>query len=165
MEKEKNELQLDLEVAKKNLERVQADLKALGGKLRRLNAPLFVSFIFQPSDLTRTDVRGGNRRLQARLNNVVSLDTMKKALEDKDKSLADAQKTARETTEAAEKKLAITSKLEEENTKLKQERADWVKKVEQATKRAKGLEKYLGDFAKKMYILLEGNFLQSSEFR
>ena len=110
-------------------------------------------------------MRGENRRLQARLNNVVSLDTMKKALEDKDKSLADAQKTAREKAEAAEKKLAITSKLEEENTKLKRERADWGKRVEQATKRAKGLEKYLGDFAKKMYILLEGNFLQSSEFR
>jgi hypothetical protein len=38
LEKEKNQLQLDLEVAKKDLERVQADLKASGGKLRRLNA-------------------------------------------------------------------------------------------------------------------------------
>ena len=34
LEKEKNQLQLDLEVAKKDLERVQAELKALGGKLR-----------------------------------------------------------------------------------------------------------------------------------
>jgi hypothetical protein len=41
------------------------------------------------------------------------------------KSLADAQKMAREKSEAAEKNLAAASKLEEENTKLKQERADW----------------------------------------
>ena len=90
---------------------------------------------------------------------------MKKALEDKDRSLADAQKMAREKTEAAEKRLAAASKLEEENTKLKQERADWGKRLDQATKRAKGLENYLGDYAKKMYILLEGNFIQLSEFR
>ena len=36
---------------------------------------------------------------------------MKKALEDKDKALADAQKVAREKTEAVEKKLAAASKL------------------------------------------------------
>jgi len=43
-------------------------------------------------------VRAENHRLQARLNNAISLDAMKKALEDKDKALADAQKTAREKT-------------------------------------------------------------------
>ena len=105
-----------------------------------------------------------NRRLRARLNNAISLDVMKKALEDKDRSLADAQKTAREKTEATEKKLAVASKLEEENTKLKQERADWSKRLDHATKRAKGLEIHLGDYAQKMYVLLEGNFIQSSEF-
>jgi DNA repair exonuclease SbcCD ATPase subunit len=89
---------------------------------------------------------------------------MKKALEDKDKALADAQKVAKEKTQAAEKQLAAVGKVEEENTKLKQERADWNKNLERLTKRAKGLEKYLGDFAQKMYIYLEGNFLQSSEF-
>jgi hypothetical protein len=65
LEKEKNQLQLDLEVAKKDLERAQADLKALGGKLRQSNAPLLVSSIFEPSDFTRAGVRGENRRLQA----------------------------------------------------------------------------------------------------
>jgi DNA repair exonuclease SbcCD ATPase subunit len=89
---------------------------------------------------------------------------MKKALEDKDKALADAQKVAKEKTQAAEKQLAAVGKVEEENTKLKQERADWNKNLERLTKRAKGLEKYLGDFAQKMYIYLEGNFLRSSEF-
>jgi hypothetical protein len=89
---------------------------------------------------------------------------MKKALEDKDKSLTDAQKTAREKTEAVEKKLAAASKLEEENTKLKQERAEWTKKVEKLAKRGKGLENYLGDFTKKMFLMLEGNFLSLNEF-
>ena len=90
---------------------------------------------------------------------------MKKVLEDKDRSLADAQKMAREKTEAAEKKLAAASKLEEENTKLKQERADWSNRLDHAIKRAKGLETYLGDYAQKMYVLLEGNFIQSSQFQ
>ena len=108
-------------------------------------------------------MRAENRRLQARLNNVVSLDTTKKALEDKDQALADDQKVAREMAEATEKKLATASKLEEENTKLKQERSDWSKKLDHATKRAKGLEAYLGSYAQKMYALLEGNFLQPSE--
>ena len=108
-------------------------------------------------------MRAENRRLQARLNNAVSLDTMKKALEDKDQALADAQKVAREKTEAAEKKLATAAKLEEENTRLKQERSDWSKKLDQATKRAKGLEAHLGSYSQKMYALLKGNFLQPSE--
>lgn len=104
-------------------------------------------------------MRNENRRLQARLNNVISLDTMKKALEDKYEELAEAQKVAREKTEASEKKLAATSKLEEENTKIRQERADSMKRAEQLTKKRNGLENYLGDFAKKMFDVLEGNFL------
>jgi hypothetical protein len=89
---------------------------------------------------------------------------MKKALEDKDKSLADAQKEAKEKTEAAEKKLAAASRLEEENTKLKQERSEWIKKLEVQTKSKTALEKHLGDFAKKMFSMLEGNLLLSNEF-
>ena len=88
---------------------------------------------------------------------------MKKALEDKDRALADTQKTAREKTEAAERKLAAAKTMEEENAKLKQERADWNKKLEHAIKRAKGLEAFIGDYAQKMYSLLEGKFYQSSE--
>jgi hypothetical protein len=108
-------------------------------------------------------VHGENRRLQARLNNVISLDTMKKALEEKDKALANAQKVAKEKTQTAEKKLAAIAKVEEENNKLKQERATWSKSVEKLSKRAKGLEEFLGNFSKKMYGFLEGNFPQSSE--
>ena len=89
---------------------------------------------------------------------------MKKALEDKDKALADAQKVAKEKTKAAEKKLAAASKLEEENTKLKQEWADWIKKLELQNKRRSALEKYLGDFAKKMFGMLEGNFFRRVNF-
>ena len=108
-------------------------------------------------------MRAENRRLRARLNNAISLDVMKKALEDKDQALADAQRTAREKTEAAERKLAAAKTMEEENAKLKQERADWSRKLEGAVKRAKGLEVFIGDYAQKMFTLLEGNFLQSSE--
>jgi hypothetical protein len=89
---------------------------------------------------------------------------MKKALEDKDKALADAQKTATEKTQAAEKKLATVKRLEEDNTKLKEERIAWNKNMKELDKRAKGLEKYLGDFAQKMFAKLEGNFLRSNEF-
>jgi hypothetical protein len=89
---------------------------------------------------------------------------MKKALEDKDTALADAQRVAKEKTLAAEKKLVSIKKVEEENTKLKQERTDWTKNMEKLAKRVKGLETYLGDYAKKMYLMLEGNFLSSNEF-
>ena len=108
-------------------------------------------------------MRGENRRLRARLNNVISLDTMKKALEDKDKALADAQKVAKEKTQTAEKKLAGIAKVEEENNKLKQERVDWNKSVKKLSEKAKGLEEFIGSFSKKMYGFLEGNFPQSSE--
>jgi hypothetical protein len=48
------------------------------------------------------------------LRTSISLETMKQALEDKDKELALAQKEARSKTKAAEEKLASVSKLEEE---------------------------------------------------
>jgi hypothetical protein len=163
LEKEKIKLELDLELARKDLDRVQAELRASGGKFCWLNTSLSASSIFEPSDSTRADVRAENRRLQVRLNNAISLDVMKKALEDKDQALADAQRTAREKTEAAERKLAVAKVLEEENAKLKQERADWSRKLEGAVKRAKSLEVFIGDYAQKMFTLLEGNFLQSSE--
>ena len=55
-----------------------------------------------------------NRQLQDLLKNVISLDKMKQALEQKDLDLAAAQKTAREKTELSKKKLASVGKLEEE---------------------------------------------------
>ena len=64
-------------------------------------------------------MRSENRQLQARLKNVISLDKMKQALEQKDIDLAAAQKTAREKTDLADKKPALVGKLEEENAKLK----------------------------------------------
>ena len=81
----------------------------------------FVSYFssFEPSDSTRTYVCSENRQFQARLKNVISLDTMKRALERKDHELAGAQMVAWEKTEVAEKKLASVGKLEEENARLK----------------------------------------------
>ena len=88
MEKEKIQLQLDLEHAKKSLKDAQDEVNTMGG-----NIPMSISFVnsspfvFQPSDSTQTDVCSENRQLQARLKNVISLDTMKQALE-KDTDLA-----------------------------------------------------------------------------
>ena len=64
-------------------------------------------------------MRSENCQLQARLKNVISLEKMKQALEQKDLDLAAAQKTAREKTELADRKLASIGKLEDENAKLK----------------------------------------------
>ena len=52
-------------------------------QLSILRLTLFCVFFshFEPSDFTRTDVRSENRKLQARLKNVVSLEKMKQALE------------------------------------------------------------------------------------
>ena len=60
-------------------------------------------------------MRSENRQLQDRLKNVISLDKVKQALEQKDLDHAAAEKTARERTELADKKLASVGKLEEEN--------------------------------------------------
>ena len=49
---------------------------------------------FEPSDFTRADVCSENCQLQARLENVISLEKMKQALQKKDQDLAAAQKEA-----------------------------------------------------------------------
>nr|XP_020154808.1 DNA polymerase alpha catalytic subunit-like [Aegilops tauschii subsp. strangulata] len=87
-------LQLDLELAKKNLKTAQEQTALMG------------------------DVRSENYQLRARLKSVVSLEKMKEAPEKKDLDLAAAQKEAREKTALADKKLASVGKLEEENSKL-----------------------------------------------
>ena len=46
LEKEKNQLQLDLEVAKRDLERTQTELRTLGGNSCR---PVVLSFVFHIS--------------------------------------------------------------------------------------------------------------------
>ena len=113
-----------------------------------------------------------NKQLQARLKNVISLDKMKQALEQKGLHLAAAQKMAREKTKLVDKKLASVSKLEEENAKLKtvideakkevvqlkKDKVALTDKVEDLTPRRNELETYLGGLAKKMFLMLEGTF-------
>ena len=122
------------------------------------------------TDPTRIDVRSENHQLQARLRNVVSLDKMKQALEQKDLDLAEAQKTAREKAELADMKLASVSKLEEEHAKLKtavdeakkeaaqlkEEKVALADKVDVLTRKRDELEAYLGGLAKKLFLMLEG---------
>ena len=130
---------------------------------------LTVSFVisssssFEPSDSTRIDVHTENRQLQARLKNVISLDTMRKALEKKDADHAGAQKVGREKNEAAERKLASDGKLEEENaalktaveevkedaTQLREEKVVLTDKVDQLTRKRDELEIYLGDLQRR----------------
>ena len=95
---------------------------------------------------------------------------MKQALEQKDQDLAATKKEAREKTTLADKKLASVGKLEEENSKLKtviseanHEVAQLKKDKESLTdeveslKAKKGeLESYLGQFAVKLVVKLEG---------
>ena len=113
-----------------------------------------------------------NRQLEARLKNVISLDKMKQALEQKDLDLAAAQKTMREKTELVDQKLASVGKLEEENAKpktaideankyvmqLKKDKVALTEKVRDLTRRRDDLETYLGGLAKKMFLTLEGTF-------
>ena len=115
-------------------------------------------------------MRSENRQLQARLKNVISLDKMKQALEQKDLDLAAVEKTAREKTELADKKPASVGKLAEENAKLKtaidevkkevmqlkEEKVALADKVDVLTRKRDELENYLGGLAKKMFHMLEG---------
>lgn len=117
-------------------------------------------------------MRSENKQLQARLKNVISLEKMKHALEQKDLDLAVAQKTAREKTEFADKKLDSVSKLEEENAKLKRAISEANKEVVQLkkdkvtltgkvgdlTRKRDELEVYLGGLTKKLFLMLEGTF-------
>ncbi|XP_048547408.1 uncharacterized protein LOC125541634 [Triticum urartu] len=64
LEKKQIKLNLDLELAKKNLKKARDEATAMG------------------------DVRSENRQLQARLKNVISLDKMKQDLEQKGLDLA-----------------------------------------------------------------------------
>ena len=102
MNRQQISLNLDLELAKKNLKSARDEVAAMGGNqsttvhLTTSTFPCVFSFFshFEPGDFTRTDVRSENRQLQARLKNVVSLEKMKQALEKKDLDLAAAQKEA-----------------------------------------------------------------------
>nr|XP_040251687.1 nucleolin-like [Aegilops tauschii subsp. strangulata] len=143
--KQQISLNLDLELAQKNLKTAREEVTAMG------------------------DVRSENRQLQGRLKNAVSLEKMKQALEQKDLDLAAAQKEVREKTTLADKKLASVGKLEEENSTLKTAVSDANWEIEQlkkdkdrltdeigSLKAKKGeLEAYLGQLAAKLVSKLE----------
>ena len=99
-------------------------------------------------------------------------DKLKDALKKKDLDLAEAQKTASGKTKLAEEKLASISKLEEENTnlkaaldaankevsRLKNDKIALNDKAGELVGKKNDLEAYLGGLAKKLFIMLEGNF-------
>ena len=101
-----------------------------------------------------------------------SVDKLEEALKKKDRDLAEAQKEASSKMKLAEEKLASVGTLEQENSRLKaaleianQEasRLENDKMVlhdkagELAGKR-NDLEAYLGGLAKKLFVVLEGNY-------
>ena len=89
LEQEKIQLKLGLDLAKENLKKAQDEVAIMGGNDSSTACLVIFSFpSFERSDSTRTDVRIENRQLQARLRNVISLEKMKQALEQKDLDLA-----------------------------------------------------------------------------
>ena len=101
-----------------------------------------------------------------------AVDKLEEALKKKDKDLAEAQKEVLDKTRLAEEKMASVGALEQENSRLKaalevanQEvsrlKNDNValhdKAGELAGKR-NDLEAYLGGLAKKLFVVLEGNY-------
>ena len=101
-----------------------------------------------------------------------SVDKLDEALKKKDRDLAKAQKEASSKTKLAEEKLASVGTLEQENSRLK----DALEVANQEVSRLKNdnvalhdkagelagkrndLEAYLGGLAKKLFIVLEGNY-------
>ena len=100
-------------------------------------------------------------------------ETLNQALAKKDQDLAAAWETAEEKTALAEQKLASVGKLEEENaklktsldeankeaTRLKKDKRALTDKVEDIARKRDDLENYLGGLAKKLFVMLEGDFL------
>ena len=97
---------------------------------------------------------------------------MNQALAKKDLDLAAAQNIADEKIALADQKVASVGKLEEENTKLKtalneanrevirlkKDKISLNDKFEETARKRNDLEKYLGDLAKKLFVMLEGIF-------
>ena len=94
------------------------------------------------------------------------------ALIKKDQELAEAQKAALDKTKLAEEKLASVGKLEEENvnlkaaldaankevSRLKNDKIALSDKASELVGKKNDLEAYLGGFAKKLFLMLEGTF-------
>ena len=97
---------------------------------------------------------------------------MEEALKKKDQDLAEAQKEALNKTKLAEEKLASVGTLEKENSRLKtaldaaNREASRLKngnialndKASELAGKRNDLEAYLGGLAKKLFIMLEGNY-------
>ena len=99
-------------------------------------------------------------------------DKLEEALKKKDQDLAEAQKEASSKTKLAEEKLASVGTLEQENSRLKtaletanressrlkKENMALHDKAGELAGKVKDLEAYLGGLAKKLFIMLEGNY-------
>ena len=105
-------------------------------------------------------------------------DKLEEALKKKDQDLAEAQKEASSKTKLAEEKLASVGALEQENSRLKtaletsNRDASRLKKEKMALHDKAGelagkvndLETYLGGLAKKLFVMLEGSYSDSTVF-
>ena len=101
-----------------------------------------------------------------------SVDKLEEALKKKDRDLAKAQKEASSKTKLTEKKLASVGTLEQENSRLKttletvnrdasrlkKEKMALHDKAGELSGKVKDLEAYLGGLAKKLFVMLEGNY-------
>ena len=99
-------------------------------------------------------------------------DKLEEALKKKDQDLAEAQKEASSKTKLAEEKLASVGTLEQENSRLKtaletaNRDASRLKnnnvalhdKAGELAGKRNDLEAYLGGLAKKLFVMLEGNY-------
>ena len=99
-------------------------------------------------------------------------DKLEEALKKKDQDLAEAQKEASSKTKLAEEKLASVGTLEQENSRLKtaletanrdasrlkKEKMALHDKAGELAGKVKDLEAYLGGLAKKLFVMLEGNY-------
>ena len=97
---------------------------------------------------------------------------MEEALKKKDQDLAEAQKEALNKTKLAEEKLASVGTLEKENSRLKtaldaaNREVSRLKngnialndKASELAGKRNNLEAYLGGLAKKLFVMLEGNY-------
>ena len=99
-------------------------------------------------------------------------DKLEEALKKKDQDLAEAQKEASSKTKLAEEKLASVGTLEQENSRLKtaleaaNQEASRLKndkmvlhdQAGELAGKVNDLEAYIGGLAKKLFVMLEGNY-------
>ena len=99
-------------------------------------------------------------------------DKLEEALKKKDQDLAEARKEASSKTKLAEEKLSSVGALEQENSRLKtaleaanrdasrlkKEKMALHDKAGELSGKVKDLEAYLDGLAKKLFIMLEGNY-------